>query len=63
VPTRLVGSPAHGLVEAPSDGRYVIEHPTGDMEVFLDIGPDGRVKGAGTTRTSRKLFDGIVFPS
>jgi 4-oxalomesaconate tautomerase len=41
----------------------VIEHPTGDMEVFLDIGPDGRVKGAGTIRTSRKLFDGIVFPS
>ncbi|MQB42649.1 4-oxalomesaconate tautomerase [Rhizobium sp. ICMP 5592] len=59
--TRLAGSPAAQLATAPSDGRYLIEHPTGAMEVFLDIGDDGSIKGAGTVRTARKLFDGRVF--
>lgn len=60
--TRLEHSPAHAQANIPLDGRYRIEHPTGDMEVFLDLGPDGEIKGAGTVRTARKLFDGRVFP-
>ncbi|HEX8049297.1 4-oxalomesaconate tautomerase [Rhizobium sp.] len=59
--TRLAGSTAAQLATAPSDERYLIEHPTGAMEVFLDIGDDGSIKGAGTVRTARKLFDGRVF--
>lgn len=42
--------------------RFRIEHPTGALEVFLDIAPDGAVSGAGTLRTARKIMDGIVFP-
>lgn len=61
--TRLTGSPAHELVDTPTDGCYRIEHPTGDMEVFLDVDLDGAIRGAGTMRTSRKLFDGRVFPA
>jgi 4-oxalomesaconate tautomerase len=61
--TRLRRSPAHALVKAPGDGRYLIEHPTGDMEVFLELAADGQIKGAGTIRTARKLFDGRVFPN
>ncbi|MFS8056710.1 4-oxalomesaconate tautomerase [Rhizobium sp. BR 317] len=60
--TRLKNSPAGKLVNAPSDGRYEIEHPTGSMEVFLDLDSQGEIKGAGTIRTARKLFDGRVFP-
>ena len=60
--TRLDGSPAALLAVQPDDGRYRIEHPSGDMEVFLDIAPDGALRGAGTVRTARKLFDGHVFP-
>jgi len=60
--TRLYGSPAQALAVQPSDGRYQIEHPTGSMEVFLDIGDDGELRGAGSVRTARKLFDGTVFP-
>ena len=60
--TRLAGSPAADLAVQPPDGRYLIEHPTGSMEVFLDLAEDGRVKGAGSIRTARKLFDGLVFP-
>ena len=60
--TRLDGSPAAALSVQPDDGRYRIEHPSGDMEVFLDISPDGALRGAGTVRTARKLFDGHVFP-
>ncbi|MBB5574964.1 MULTISPECIES: 4-oxalomesaconate tautomerase [Rhizobium] len=60
--TRLKNSPAGKLVNAPSDGRYEIEHPTGSMEVFLDLDSQEEIKGAGTIRTARKLFDGRVFP-
>ncbi|WP_159952479.1 4-oxalomesaconate tautomerase [Rhizobium sp. 18065] len=61
--TRLTGSPAAKLVVAPSDGRYEIEHPTGSMEVFLRLDEAGNIKGAGTIRTARKLFDGYVYSS
>lgn len=60
--TRFSRSPAAALALQPADGRYRIEHPTGEMEVFLDLGPDGAIEGAGTVRTARKLFDGKVFP-
>ncbi|WFU12151.1 4-oxalomesaconate tautomerase (plasmid) [Rhizobium sp. CB3090] len=60
--TRLKNSPAGKLVNAPSGGRYEIEHPTGSMEVFLDLDSRGEIRGAGTIRTARKLFDGRVFP-
>ncbi|AVA24984.1 4-oxalomesaconate tautomerase [Rhizobium sp. NXC24] len=60
--TRLKNSPAGKMVNAPADGRYEIEHPTGSMEVFLDLDSQGEIKGAGTIRTARKLFDGRVFP-
>jgi 4-oxalomesaconate tautomerase len=55
------GSPAHALARTPPDGRFLVEHPTGALEVFIDVGPDGRVRGAGNIRTARKLFDGRVF--
>ncbi|MBT9372982.1 4-oxalomesaconate tautomerase [Rhizobium sp. CSW-27] len=60
--TTLGEGPAAQLVSPPSDGRYVIEHPTGSMEVFLDVAADGSIQGAGSVRTARKLFDGFVFP-
>ena len=58
----LPESPAAGLAVVPPDGRFAVEHPTGSAEVFLDIAPDGSVRGAGTIRTARKLMDGQVFP-
>lgn len=61
--TRLSKSPAAAFINAPQDGRYSIEHPTGTMEVFLEIDSEGQVKAAGTVRTARKLFDGRVFPA
>lgn len=56
------GSPAATLAHLPTDGRFLVEHPTGAAEVFLDLAPDGTLKGVGTVRTARKLFDGRVFP-
>ena len=57
----LPGSPAAALAIVPADGRFRVEHPSGATEVFLRI-EDGRVTGAGTVRTARKLFEGRVFP-
>ena len=58
----LEGSPAAALAVLPTDGRYLIEHPTGAAEVLIDTDAAGAVTGAGTLRTARKLFDGRVFP-
>ncbi|MDL2402095.1 4-oxalomesaconate tautomerase [Rhizobium mayense] len=60
--TRLAESPAAKLVTAPADSRYEIEHPTGSMEVLLELDAQGQIKAAGTIRTARKLFEGRVFP-
>jgi 4-oxalomesaconate tautomerase len=52
------GSPAAAVARVPDDGRRRIEHPTGAAEVAHD----GTLRGAGTVRTARRLFDGRVFP-
>ena len=58
----IPGSPAAKLVVFPPDGRFVIEHPSGSAEVLIEISASGVVTRAGTLRTARKLFDGLVFP-
>lgn len=57
----LPEGPAAELALRPSDGRYLVEHPTGAAEVLLQIDDHGRITSAGTLRTARKLFDGRVF--
>lgn len=59
----LLEGPAASVARRPQDGRFRIEHPTGAMEAFLDLGPDGEIRGAGMLRTARKLFEGRVFPA
>lgn len=57
----LPRGPASELANLPSDDRFAIEHPSGAVEVLLQR-RGGVVIGAGTMRTARKLFDGLVFP-
>ncbi|MFT4249244.1 MAG: 4-oxalomesaconate tautomerase [Pseudomonas sp.] len=59
----LPEGPAASVARRPPDGRFRIEHPSGAMDAFLDLGPDGEIRGAGMLRTARKLFDGRVFPA
>ena len=74
----IPGSVGHGMllprtgrdprsVETSRIDRIVtLEHPTGtfDAAVAITTGTDGRpaVQRAGIIRTTRKLFDGVVFP-
>jgi 4-oxalomesaconate tautomerase len=58
----LPGTPAAELALLPPDGRFAVEHPSGAAEVLLETDGEGRVTGAGTLRTARKLFAGRVFP-
>ena len=58
----LEQGPAADLAVLPDDGRFTIEHPTGAAEVLLRRDASGQVVAAGTLRTARKLFDGLVFP-
>lgn len=59
----LPGTPAHSLACAPRDGvTFRIEHPTGHLDVEVELGADFAVRRSGVVRTARKLFDGTVFP-
>ena len=53
--------PAADVSERPQSGRFLIEHPTGTVDVFLDYDANNNVQSAGVIRTARKLFDGMVF--
>ena len=52
---------------APPDRAVIdIEHPTGHLEVEVELDPSQdppRVLRAGVVRTARKLFDGTVYPA
>lgn len=41
---------------SPTDGRYEIERPSGNMEVPVDVDSAGEIGCAGIIRTARKLF-------
>jgi 4-oxalomesaconate tautomerase len=63
----LPGGVGSDLATFPSDGcAFDIEHPTGHLEVDLQIDTavwPPTVVSAGNTRTARKLFDGQVYPA
>jgi 4-oxalomesaconate tautomerase len=62
----LDGAAGSDLVAVkPGQTRFDIEHPTGHLEVEVEIDPASepvRVIRSGVVRTARKLFDGTVFP-
>jgi 4-oxalomesaconate tautomerase len=52
-------------VVTPGQTRFDIEHPTGHIEVEVEIDRTSQppaVIRSGVVRTARKLFDGTVFP-
>jgi 4-oxalomesaconate tautomerase len=62
----LDGAAGTGLAVAkPGQTRFGIEHPTGHLEVEIEIDtirtPPAVIRAA-VVRTARKLFDGTVFP-
>jgi 4-oxalomesaconate tautomerase len=64
---RVPGGVGRELAVLPRSGHRIdVEHPTGHLEVDVDLDtttdpPD--VLSAGVVRTARKLFDGTVYPS
>jgi 4-oxalomesaconate tautomerase len=59
----LPGSPAAEMAVIPDGARktMAIEHPEGEMTVVVDLDDRGDVASAALLRTTRKLFDGIVY--
>ena len=62
----LDGAAGAGLAAVkPGQARFDIEHPTGHLEVEVEVDQASqlpRVIRSGVVRTARKLFDGTVFP-
>ena len=57
----LPGSVAEGIVELPAGERLRIEHPTGALEVEVELeGQD--VRRTAIVRTARPIMDGTVYP-
>jgi 4-oxalomesaconate tautomerase len=57
----LPAGPAHDLADGGGP-RYRLEHPTGHLDVEVELDESGAVRRSGLVRTARKLFDGTVFP-
>lgn len=57
----LPNAPAADLAQLPTGDVFSIEHPTGAADVVISRDENGDVIGAGTLRTARKLFQGVVF--
>jgi 4-oxalomesaconate tautomerase len=63
----LPGAVGAELAELPKEGPLRIEHPSGSVDVEVELDPDApadrpRTRSAGLVRTARKLFEGTVFP-
>ncbi len=65
----LPGAVGAELARLPAepDAPLRIEHPTGSVDVSIELDPDApadlpRTRSAGLVRTARKLFEGTVFP-
>jgi 4-oxalomesaconate tautomerase len=60
------GAAGAGLAAVkPGQTRFDVEHPTGHLEVEVEVDTTSqplRVIRSGVVRTARKLFDGTVFP-
>jgi 4-oxalomesaconate tautomerase len=63
----LPGAAGAELARLPAAGHVIdIEHPTGHLEVEVEIDAaedPPRVLRAGVVRTARKLFDGTIYPA
>ena len=59
----LPGSPAADLATIPGGVRKVmaVEHPNGATTCVLECDAQDNVQRAGMMRTTRKLFDGMIF--
>ena len=49
------------IARLPDDSNYIIEHPSGTINVRLEMQADGTIQKSGIIRTARKLMDGSVF--
>jgi 4-oxalomesaconate tautomerase len=61
----LPGAVGNDLATPPEGPRLSIEHPTGALQVEVELDTSAtppRVIRSGVVRTARKLFDGTVFP-
>ncbi|MFC0437415.1 PrpF domain-containing protein [Kutzneria buriramensis] len=62
VATALMIEGTTGHVLTGRKARVDVEHPTGHLQVEVELDETGRVRRSGVLRTARKLFDGKVFP-
>lgn len=61
----IPGAVGADIARLPTDDAFEIEHPGGTSTVRVHVtrAPDGSWRGtSATTRTARKIFDGVVFP-
>ena len=61
---RVPGAVGEGIARLPESGdRVRVEHPTGFLDVDVDVDPRTPVvRRTAVVRTARKIFDGAVFP-
>jgi 4-oxalomesaconate tautomerase len=58
------GAVGHELLVRPGSGPFAVEHPSGALQVEVELGPGDppTVRRSTVIRTARPLFDGRAFP-
>jgi 4-oxalomesaconate tautomerase len=58
------GAVGHELLVRPDSGPFPVEHPSGSLQVDVELGPGDppTVRRSTVIRTARPLFDGFAFP-
>lgn len=59
----LPHAPAYKIANTPQgqNKTLVVEHPTGELSVVMQLDDKQQIQSSAILRTARKLFDGIVF--
>lgn len=58
------GTVAHAVARQPAAGKpLIIEHPSGKIDVDLEMDAAGEVRRASLIRTARRIFEGTVIVS
>jgi 4-oxalomesaconate tautomerase len=58
------GAVGHELLVRPGSGPFDVEHPSGALQVEVELGPGDppTVRRSTVIRTARPLFDGLAYP-
>jgi 2-methylaconitate cis-trans-isomerase PrpF len=57
----LPQSVAHNVANTPKDNLITIAHPSGKIDVIIELNAQNQLASASLVRTARKIFEGVLY--